>query len=248
MWSFTRRVLGLIAVATAVGDVLACSDIKVFLGSCTLKEFGRKITKEAALDLESEFLKRDGFLEVVARAVEYFDFDREAFDGVCEIPHLQACGLLNCGCEQEAYEFPLLASTGRRLLLCFPVFGCKKDTSGEGTVDTGEPKEPLPRPDETIVGICVGSKCKGFLMRDYDLVNARAAFVCNELLDRACSVRVPEPVCEDDFVAECCVRPSRNSCFCRSCRIRQLWRKQTSDFGDDFFRGRAGSACRCPQG
>ncbi|GMH44670.1 hypothetical protein BSKO_12622 [Bryopsis sp. KO-2023] len=102
MQAFPRRVLGFVAVAVLVNSVFACSDIKIFLAPCTVKQFGTSISKEQALDIQSEFLRKEGLEAIADEAVEFFDFGLEAFDGTCEFPISQACDVVQgCGCNLE---------------------------------------------------------------------------------------------------------------------------------------------------
>ncbi|GMH44669.1 hypothetical protein BSKO_12621 [Bryopsis sp. KO-2023] len=105
MQAFPRRVLGLVAVAISVNSVFACSDIKIFLAPCAVKRFGTRISKKQALNIQSEFLKKEGLETIADRAVEFFDFGLEAFDGTCEFPISDACDVVQgCGCERFDLE------------------------------------------------------------------------------------------------------------------------------------------------
>ncbi|GMH44661.1 hypothetical protein BSKO_12613 [Bryopsis sp. KO-2023] len=102
MQAFPRRVLGFVAVAVLVNSVYACSDIKIFLAPCTVKQFGTSISKDQALDIQSEFLRKEGLDAIADEAVEFFDFGLEAFDGTCEFPISDACDVVQgCGCDIE---------------------------------------------------------------------------------------------------------------------------------------------------
>ncbi|GMH44688.1 hypothetical protein BSKO_12640 [Bryopsis sp. KO-2023] len=102
MQAFPRRLLSFVAVAVLVNSVFACSDIRIYLAPCTVKEFGTSISKEQALDIQSEFLRKEGLEEIADEAVEFFDFGLEAFDGTCEFPISQACDVVQgCGCNLE---------------------------------------------------------------------------------------------------------------------------------------------------
>ncbi|GMH44620.1 hypothetical protein BSKO_12572 [Bryopsis sp. KO-2023] len=209
MQAFPRRVLGFVVVAVLVNSVFACSDIKIFLAPCTVKQFGTSISKEQALDIQSEFLRKEGLEAIADEAVEFFDFGLEAFDGTCEFPISDACDVVQgCGCDIEQIRLEILGgATGIRSKIgrgfrdggstrCYPFlkpgrcFSTMIVAQAEQRIDPIQRvsgpvsvqqsiSEPATLPGETIVVLCFGSQCKGFSILSDDFIRDRTN-LCGE--------------------------------------------------------------------
>ncbi|GMH44505.1 hypothetical protein BSKO_12457 [Bryopsis sp. KO-2023] len=212
-------VLGLLAVVTLASDAHTCSDVRVYLGSCNMKTFGRKITRQAALDIRSPVVRREGVLEIADQAIDFFEFDSRDFAGECQLANTVACNLLNCGCTQALRSGN--SRHGRKLKICFPVFGCQVQVTG-ASVPIGSGFE------ETMLGICIGGHCKAFLVALPEIFDARLK-VCRPALPETGCVERPPPICVGE-VAKCC-HPANPVCFCQTCGMAFFQRK-TSPSGE----------------
>ncbi|GMH44601.1 hypothetical protein BSKO_12553 [Bryopsis sp. KO-2023] len=227
MQVFSRRMLGFVAVAVLASDALACSDIKIFFAPGPVKRSGLRIDRERALDIQSEFVKREGLELLADDADEYYAFDLDDLNGVCEFPINKACSFLNCGCDE-----PETAKSSRdlRSILCFPEW-CVGTTSGSAVdIDEG-PRE------EVIVTFCFGDECTGFL---YPLGAEFLSVIIQEYV--ACFNRLSFLLLKSEYNAGCCVRKfglrflvlstqrinSRYSESANSQQIGMSWTSQTN--------------------
>ncbi|GMH44668.1 hypothetical protein BSKO_12620 [Bryopsis sp. KO-2023] len=227
MQAFPRRVLGFVAIAISVNSVFACSDIKMFLAPCTVKQFGTSISKEQALTLQSQFLRRQVFEAIADQAIGYFDFGLEAFGGTFEFSLTQACDAIEgCGCDDSkrgTFAAAVPINDGGRLR-CYT----RDDGSLHCKVDRYQKFGPIGGTiasvadqctGETILSFCFGNQCKGLLLPNgFVKINSEP--------------NNTPPRCADEILTSCC-NTQNLSCRCTSCSSR-FWRrtKPSADFFD----------------